>query len=466
MINMILRLALGLADTVIESMRLEGGDLVLGVRPHKRRQRRCPVCGRKGDYYDMGPAPRRWRASDIARLICHLEYRPARVRCPEHGVHVEQVPWARHKARFTRDFEDRVAWMAVHCTAKATAAECRIEWHTVGGICRRVYDELLAAGGPDRYAGLRRIGIDETSYRKGQKYITVVVDHDLGCVVWAAEGYGKEVLDAFFKELTPWQRQQIELASADGAKWIKALVKKRCKNARVVMDPFHVVSWMNDALDGVRRDEWRVAKAAADAAVPKRSRPGRPSKGDETPPEAKALRELADEMRGSRYALLKRPEDLTDKQREALARVEQAGSHLFKAWELKEDLRAVFRAETAGDARALLDDWLYRASYCRIPRVVKVEQKVRKRREDIIAAVECGISNAAVEAINNKIKVTIKMAYGFRNTDNMISLIMLRCSSVTPQLPGHKPEPTAGERKAAADEKRAKNKAKRKENAA
>ena len=123
------------------------------------------------------------------------------------GARIEAVPWARHGARFTRDFEDWVAWLAVRCTASAVSELARVEWHSVGGVCRRVYAELEAARGASRFDGVRRIGIDETSYKKGHKYVTVVVDHDRGCLIWAHEGTGKDVLNLFLDELTREQRR-------------------------------------------------------------------------------------------------------------------------------------------------------------------------------------------------------------------------------------------------------------------
>ena len=435
--NRILRFALSLAHAVIGYVRIDGDRIIVGVRPWKSRGLRCPVCGRRCECYDASPEPRLWRAMDVARSMCFLEYRTRRVSCPDHGVLVESVPWARHRARFTRDFEEWVACLAVRCTASAVTELARIEWHTVGGICARVYADLEAARGCGRFDGVRRIGIDETSYRKGRKYLTVVVDHDRGCLIWAHEGYGKAVLNLFLDELTREQRRAIEVVTADGAKWIKSLVRRRCPNARWVMDPFHVVQWMNDALDDVRREEWQAAKRAARDAMPRRGRPGRPRKGEETPPEARALKEAADAIKGSRYALVKNPEDLTDAQRGKLESLRRrAGSRLFRAWELKEDLRAVFRAGTADDAARLLETWLHDAAYCKIKPVVAVEKKVRRRRADVVAAVELGIGNGRVEAINNKIKVTVKMGYGFRNTDNLVALLMLRCSDRRPRLPG------------------------------
>lgn len=284
---------------------------------------------------------------------------------------------------------------------------------------------------------MRRIGIDETSYKKGHKYITVVVDHDRGCLIWAHEGTGKEVLGLFLDELTREQRRAIEVVTADGARWIRQLVRRRCPNARWVMDPFRVVQWVNDALDGVRREEWNTARAAAKAAMPRpKGKRGRPAKGELPPDKVKALEDEAASIKGSRYALVKNPEDLTDGQRaklEALKR--RAGSRLVRAWELKEDLRAVFRADGAAAAAELLDDWMHGAAYCKIAKVVAVEKKVR-RRDDIVAAVELGIGNGRVEAINNKIKVTVRMGYGFRNTDNLMALLMLGCGDCRPQLPG------------------------------
>lgn len=339
----------------------------------------------------------------------------------------------------------------MRCTASAVRELARVEWHTVGGICARVFADLEAARGAGRFDGVRRIGIDETSYKKGHKYISVVVDHDRGCLIWAHEGTGKEVLNLFLDGLTRQQRRAIEVVTADGARWIRSLVRRRCPNARWVMDPFHVVAWMNDALDEVRRGEWRAAKAAWDAARPARSRPGRPSKGDETPADALALREAADTIRGMRFALVKNPEDLTGAQRSKLDALKaRAGSRLLRAWELKEDLRAVFRADGAEEAARLLDDWMRRAAYCKIGQVVAVEKKVRRRRDDIVVAVTLGIGNGRVEAINNKIKVTVRMGYGYRNIDNLCALFMLRCSDVGPSLPGRQSKDSGSSRELAA----------------
>lgn len=118
------------------------------------------------------------------------------------------------------------------------------------------------------------------------------------------------------------------------------------------------------------------------------------------------------------------------------------GSRLFGTWGLKEDLRASFQADAAAEAERLLDDWLHRAACCKMAKVVAVEKKVRRWRDDILRAVSLNIGNARVESINNKIKATVKMGYSVGNTDDLIALLMLRCSDAKPQLPWNQSAPT------------------------
>lgn len=414
--NSILKKALGLKGAVVTGWEERpDGSVVVDARP-RAAARRCPTCGRRCGAYDT-LAPRLWRAPDLGLSKAYVRWAPARVECPEHGVLAERAPWARCAAsRMTSSFEDLLAWGAAQMSKSAASSLWRVSWRTVGAACGRVYDEALARSGGSLLRGLRRIGIDETSHKKGHRYITVVVDHDRGRVVWAREGYGKEVLEAFLDELDGANGGEgcaaLEVVTADGARWIADMVAERCPSAERVMDPFHVVQWATDALDALRRQSWNALRRGAGA----------------DPAAARAVK-------GSRFSLLKNPEDLTERQSAALAAVEAGGGALWRGYLLKEGLRAVFRAETGGEARALLDRWLSWACRCRIPEFVEVSRKVRRRRDAIVRAVELGVSNARVEATNNKVKLTVRMAYGFRNVGNMLALIMLRCSPLTPRLP-------------------------------
>ncbi len=194
---------------------------------------------------------------------------------------VRAVPWARHKSRFTRVFEDQAAWLAVNTSKKAVAELMRIAWRTVGQICERVMIEAERAAG-DRLERLRRLGFDEISVREGQRYITVVVDHDTGHLVWAHPGQDIKTVEKFLDLLGKDRCERIELISCDMAEWIAMPIAERCPNAIRCLDPYHVVALATVALDDVRRTVWNEARRAGQ-------------------------RQLARELKGARFALGRTP---------------------------------------------------------------------------------------------------------------------------------------------------------------
>jgi transposase len=179
---------------------------------------------------------------DLGEVRSFVEADAPRVNCPEHGPTVSQVPWARHNAGHTRAFDDTVAWLATHTSKTAITVLLRIAWATVGAIVARVVDEARAEVDP--FDGLVRIGIDEISYKRGHRYLTVVVDHDSGRLVWAAKGHDKKTLGGFFDALGKQRCAQIRLVSCDAAEWIGDVVAARCENATVCLDAFHLVKWV------------------------------------------------------------------------------------------------------------------------------------------------------------------------------------------------------------------------------
>jgi len=241
--------------------------LIIQVRPQSRDTNRCPLCGKRCPGYDSAAKLRRWRSLDFGSQRVYIEASAPRVKCEEHGVVVAKVPWARHNSSYTYDFETAVTWFALHATAQDVAEYFRIDWPTVGSIAKRVQDSLEKSE-PSRFDDLVAIGIDETSYKKGHKYMTVVVDHNTGGLIWAKKGFGKEILTEFFQELTEEQRTKIKYVTADGARWIADCITKFCPNAERCVDPFHVVGWANDALDNVRKSAVRAAKKEVAEADP------------------------------------------------------------------------------------------------------------------------------------------------------------------------------------------------------
>jgi transposase len=317
------------------------------------------------------------------------------------------VPWARHGSRFTRSFEDQVAWLAVNCSKTAVSQLMRIAWRTVGGICERVAAE--AAEGRDLLAGLTRIGIDEISHRKGQRYLTVVVDHDTGRLVWAAPGRDRKTVEAFLERLGEERCKQLELVSCDMASWITAPVSERCPSAELCLDPFHVVQLATRALDEIRREVWNQARR-------------------------EGLTALAGELKDARFALWKNPENLTARQELKLARIEHANRPLFRAYLLKEQLRQIYRIPAA-DAAQLLEQWLVWARRCRLRPFVKLAKTITDQKPGILAAINNGLSNARVEAINTQIRLITRRAFGFHTPEALIALAMLSLGGLCPPLP-------------------------------
>lgn len=402
---------LGLGRAVVEDVRVdEDGAVVVRARPRRRDASRCGVCGRRSPGYDVGEGRRRWRALDLCAIRAFVEAEAPRVECRRHGVVVARVPWARHGSRFTREFEQQVAWLASQCSKSAVCELMRVSWYTVGRIIERVVADLEAAQG-DRLEGLRRIGIDELSYRKGQRYITVVVDHQTGRLVWAADGRDKQAVACFFNLLGEERCALLELVSSDLGEWITRVVAERCPQAVLCLDPFHVVKLAGDALDEVRREVWNAARRSGDKAG-------------------------ARWLKGARWALWKRPERLTERQQTKLSQIAKVNERLYRAYLLKEQLRLVFHEPDSQAAAALLDGWLTWARRCRIPSFVKLAKTISANRAGIVATLTHRLTNARIEAINTTLRLITRRAYGFHSAQALIALAMLTAGGLRPPLPG------------------------------
>jgi len=359
-----------------------------------------------------------------------IEARTPRVSCVEHGVVVAAVPWARHGAGHTRAFDETVAWLATRCSKSAVCELTQIAWRTVGSIVDRVWAESCETF--DRFEGLRRIGIDEISYKKGHKYLTVVVDHDSGRLVWAAEGRSAATLRLFFDLLGEQRCAAITHVSADAAAWIAKVVTERCPRAIRCADPFHVVAWATAAVDKVRRGAWNRARAKARPRKQFGKR-GRPRAGTGNTPDAD--REQATVVKKSRWALLKNPENLTEKQAVTLRLIELEDPALHRAYLLKESLRLIFQMKH-DDAAVELQRWIGWARRCRLPEFVELQRSIVTHQDSILAAIEHGLSNGRIESVNTKIRLTTRVAFGFRSPEALIALAMLSLGGRPPRLPG------------------------------
>ena len=369
----------------VRSVKFEPTRVVVDVALRRRRLH-CPKCSystrhrESKQHHDSV-----WRHLDLGRWRLEVRARLRRLRCPEHGALVEGFPFARDGARFTRDFENLVAWLATKTDKTATCRLTRIDWKTIGRIIERVGSELIDE---DRLSELFEISIDEIAWRKGHRYLTLVGDHRRRCIVWGCEGKGQAAADQFFAELDPdptdppgpreiqaeqsaedqpaptvgERAGQLTAVSMDMGEGYAKSVRNHAPQAIICIDNYHVVQLATKALDEVRREHWNLLRGTGD-------------------------RDAAKAFKDSRWALLKNPHDLTATQADTLTALHAAGGKVPRAWAMKEMVRAIFAPGlTVNTVAELIDRLLARLSRSRLKPFVRLGRTIRKHRDGILAA--------------------------------------------------------------------------------
>ncbi|MDQ3609631.1 MAG: transposase, partial [Actinomycetota bacterium] len=214
-----------------------GAEGVIVTVALRRRRRVCATCGQTGRRLEIHDRRvKRWRHLDLGSTRCVIECQLRLLRCADcRAVRAEAVPWARPGAHHTRDFEDVVAWLAQQMAKTPICGLLRIGWDTVGRIVQRVVADHLDER---RLAGLVAIGCDEISYRKGQRYLTSIVDHKTGAIVWCSPGRNAATLQAFFDELGD-RKATIRAVSIDMSGGYEKAIRDAIPDAEVAFDPFH-----------------------------------------------------------------------------------------------------------------------------------------------------------------------------------------------------------------------------------
>ena len=415
---------LSIPGATVASVEFTTEGVVVGLRRRASRPR-CPCGWKAAGAYDS--STRRWRHLDLgaSKLLLQAEIRRLHCRRCDRVV-TEQVPWARPRARHTRDFEDVVAWLAQRSDKTTIKRLLRTSWETVAAIVERVVAEQIDTR---RLTGLLRIGVDEVSYRKGHRYLTVVANHDEGGkVVWVAEGKNAATLEAFYDELGETGCQQLQAVSMDLGAAFKKATDLKAAQARQCVDPFHLIALANEAINKARRWAWNIEREKA-KTLPRRGR-GRPAHDSPAPP-----RNQARWVKHTRWALVKDPDQLKPSQLDVLHELRRSNSVLYRCWQLKEGLRDLYRLADPTDAPAHLDWWLAWACRSRIPAFVTLAKTVRANRERILAAVELGLSNSKLEGLNSKIRLINHRGYGHHSAAALIAMIYLCCGGITVTLP-------------------------------
>lgn len=386
----------------VTDVAISDDGIVVALRSRSKLLR-CP-CGhtaRAG--YDR--SRRRWRHLDMAGCKLWLEAEIRRIDCPTCGVRTESVPWARPGARQTHQFEDLVAWLAQRTDKTTTARLARCAWETVDRIvCRVVADHLDES----RFDGLVHLGVDEISYRAGHHYLTVVACHDTGRVVWVAKGRTKQALADFFDALGPDRCEQVAAVSMDMTPIYREATREAVPDAAICLDPFHAMCWVNETLDTVYKTTPRSEMDGSISGL---------------------------EWRRTRTALRTGAERLNDDQHQRVHRLRRRRYQLWRAWELKEQFRDLYRGVAPDDARAYLRAWCTSALRSRIPAFRHLVKRIRKHFDGIVAAVEWGLSNSRLEGINAKIRLINNRAHGHRSVPALTASIYLGLGGITIDLP-------------------------------
>jgi transposase len=392
----LLRTIIALQDTIVTGVEFDEHGVVADVRP-TWKVARCGECQRKCPVYDE--RQRSWRHLDLGGMFCRIRYSIRRVSCRACGVKVEAVPWAESGSRFTRPFEMHTAYLAQHNDKTTVTKLMRIGWVTVGKLIQRVVSRQR--GDVDRLDNLRVIGVDEISYRRHHQYITVVVDHERGVVVWAAKGKSADTLKLFFEALGQQRRAKLESVTIDmSAAYIKA-VTEAAPNATIIFDRFHVQKLANEAVDEVRRDEVREVETK----------------------DKKALK-------NTRWSLLKNPWNLTELEEKKLAELPKINERIYRGHMLKETLAGIFECSSILIAGVKLDEWRTWASRSRLKPFVKLAKTIGKHRDGILEYVRERLNNGRVEGLNGKARTITRRSYGFHSASALIAMIFLCCGGI------------------------------------
>jgi len=360
----------------------------------------CPECHRAMHIHEH--KQRRWRHLDTCQFKTIIVANAPRVKCEEHGCQTVKVPWAEDKGRFSALFERFAIDLLLECSISAACDLLRITWAEADGIKQRAVKRGVARKKPESY---RDLGIDEKSFGRGHKFVTLVAKIEKGqsTVEFVNDGNRRESLDPFWQCLSQEQKDGIKSVSMDMWRAFEESVIANVPNPgeKIVFDRFHIMKHMNEALNNVRKMETGVLL----------------ERGDETLKGTKQIWLYASENLPGKYDL---------KFEELIRKKLKTG----RAWALKETLREFWDCPSVEEGTAFFKAWYNRAIRSRLKPVMKVAKMIKKRLRHILNYFKHRVTNAALEGINNKIQALIKKAYGYRNNERFKTDILFHCGGL------------------------------------
>ena len=364
------------------------GRLTMEVEVHARKNGRpiCSGCGRPGPGYDRLPQ-RRFEFVPLWGMAVYFVYAMRRVKCPTCDVTVERVPWAEGKCHLTTSYRWFLARWAKHLSWEEVAGLFRTTWRNVFESVKHAVSWGLEHR---NLGGIEAIGVDEIQWRRGHRYLTLVyqIEDGMKRLLWVAEERTEESLRGFFKMLTDEVRGSIRFVCSDMWQPYLNVIAEQVRQAVHVLDRFHIMKKMNEAIDKVRRSETRQLEEDGYEPV----------------------------LKHSRWCLLKRRENLTEKQTVKLAELLKYNLKSVRSYLLREDFQRFWEYTSPGWAGKFLDQWCTRTLRSRIEPMKKIVYSLREHRDLILNWFRARgtVSAGTVEGLNNKCKLTMRKAYGFR----------------------------------------------------
>jgi transposase len=358
----------------------------IGVRPRAGSAAVCSGCHQPAPGYDHLPE-RRFEFIPCWGILVFLLYRMRRVNCRDCGVVVEEVPWGDGKHQLTRAYMLFLARWARRLSWTETAEAFHTSWEKV---CDAV--EYVVTWGLEHrtLAPIRAIGVDEIQYAKGHKYLTLVyqIDADLTRLLWVGKERTVETFQGFFAMIGKDLTSKIEFVCSDMWKPYLRVIRETCSQALHILDRFHIVAKMNEALDDVRAAETRQLAQAGHEPL----------------------------LKKSRWCILKRKENLTSQQKFRLRDLLRYNLQTVRAYLLKEDFQQFWDYHSPTWAGMFLDFWCYQTMRSRIEPMKKIARMLRAHRQLLLNYFKAKkqISSGRVEGLNNKAKLTMRKSYGFR----------------------------------------------------
>jgi transposase len=356
------------------------------VRSRKNGRPVCSGCDQVGPGYDRLPE-RRFEFVPLWGIAVYFVYAMRRVNCSTCGVTVERVPWGEGKCHLTNSYRWFLARWAKRLSWQETACAFRTTWENVFRSVKYAVSWGLAHR---VLTGIQAIGVDEVQWQRGHRYLTLVyqIEDGMKRLLWIAEERTEESLRGFFRLLTDEVRAGIGYVCSDMWQPYLKVIAEQIKQAVHVLDRFHIMKKMNEAIDKVRRAESKRLEQDGYEPV----------------------------LKNSRWCLLKRPENLTDKQTVKITELLQYNLKSVRGYLLREDFQRFWEYTSPGWAGRFLDQWCTRTMRSKIEPMKKVAKSLRAHRALILNwfRAKGTISSGTVEGLNNKVKLTTRKSYGFR----------------------------------------------------